>query len=269
MEAETSNMEEFLKLFVIPLEPARLLTKSLMDFSLNLHVSGVENIPDTGGGILVCNHTDAVDILVQAIYSPRKLIFLSKAELFEQDRELKGLLYQEGSPLNSIPFLFARPLIDQILEFYAMVQRVYLKEWGGRPVIRNYRGSGAKDAVAYYHDLEEQMLSILNDGEMLAIYPEGTRTTTGMMGPFKPLAAKLAIEAGVPIVPAGLGGAFGFSSAKNILSGGVFASPIHYRVGAPIHPEDFPKGPLRKAARELSEMLEERVYDLTVPPSDG
>nr|MDT0665338.1 lysophospholipid acyltransferase family protein [Micromonospora sp. DSM 115978] len=52
-------------------------------------------------------------------------------------------------------------------------------------------------------------VDLLRDGWNLVIYPEGTRSQDGAMGRFRNGAAFLAINAGVPIVPAGLRGTFG------------------------------------------------------------
>lgn len=49
---------------------------------------------------------------------------------------------------------------------------------------------------------------LLQRGVPLLIYPEGSRTKTGEMGPFKPGAAALSISCSVPIVPIALVGAY-------------------------------------------------------------
>jgi 1-acyl-sn-glycerol-3-phosphate acyltransferase len=45
-------------------------------------------------------------------------------------------------------------------------------------------------------------------GKSLAIFPEGTRTATGELQAFKPGAFKIAVRAGVPIVPVAIRGTF-------------------------------------------------------------
>jgi 1-acyl-sn-glycerol-3-phosphate acyltransferase len=49
---------------------------------------------------------------------------------------------------------------------------------------------------------------LLDAGWNLLIFPEGTRSPDGQLGPFKSGTARLAMSAGVPIVPIGLSGAF-------------------------------------------------------------
>lgn len=60
-------------------------------------------------------------------------------------------------------------------------------------VERGDRASGAK-ALAACQDRLEKKVSVM-------IFPEGTRSTTGEMLPFKDGAFRLAIEAGVPVLP--------------------------------------------------------------------
>jgi 1-acyl-sn-glycerol-3-phosphate acyltransferase len=51
-------------------------------------------------------------------------------------------------------------------------------------------------------------VDLLRDGWNLVIFPEGTRSADGSRGRFKHGAAYLALNTGVPVVPAGLRGAF-------------------------------------------------------------
>jgi len=44
-------------------------------------------------------------------------------------------------------------------------------------------------------------IDMLKDGKSLVIFPEGTRSDLGQMNAFKPGSLKLAVKAGVPIVP--------------------------------------------------------------------
>jgi 1-acyl-sn-glycerol-3-phosphate acyltransferase len=52
------------------------------------------------------------------------------------------------------------------------------------------------------------MLRLLRDGEALLMFPEGTRTHDGTMGPLKSGAAAIAIRVGVPLLPVCVEGAF-------------------------------------------------------------
>jgi len=260
------DLEQVAKLVTIPLGAAKQAMRALMDSVLHINVTGTEHIPGDGGGILVCNHTDYMDVLVQGTHCPRKLVFLGKQELFEPDEDIRKFLFQEGSPLNLPGLNLARPLIDSVLGAYGAAYSAQLKEWGGHPVIRNYRGDSARAAVEYYQELEEYMVRLLRDGMFLSIFPEGTRTRTGLIGPFKAMAAKLAIRAQVPIVPSGIQGSWRMLTPEGLLSGRMFQTTIQYNIGQPLLPSDFPTGEEKKAAKELTAMLEKQVYALTVHP---
>jgi 1-acyl-sn-glycerol-3-phosphate acyltransferase len=67
---------------------------------------------------------------------------------------------------------------------------------GGFPVRRDTADLRAIDTA----------LALLERGEMVAIYPEGTRSRTGEMLPFLKGAAWMALRTGTPIVPCGLKG---------------------------------------------------------------
>lgn len=263
---ETLDLESLARLFTIPRAPAVALVREVVEQLLNIQVTGTDRIPAEGGALLICNHTDLIDVPVMVVYSPRKIILLGKRELFEPDRDIKDFLFQEGSLLNLPGINLLRPLVEKTLETYAFIQKTQFLEWGGVPVIRNHHGDGARAAAEYYHDLENYMVELLKQGHVLSIFPEGTRTTTGLMNPFKALAAKLAIRAGVPIIPSGISGSFNFLQPINLLNGGIFKRVVRWNVGRPIPPEEFPKSDEKKAAKELTAILEKQVYALTLHP---
>lgn len=276
------DVEQFARLFTIPIEPAKALMKVLMNTFFHIEVNGTERVPLTGGGILISNHTDYMDVPVQGVNCPRKCIYVGKQELFEPEKELKSFLFQEGSPLNLPPFFVAKAMLERALDVYGTATRIQLLEWGGKPIKRSFRGdagsesaaaenstdskaskaSSARDAVQYYKDLEEYLVKLLQEGHFISIYPEGTRTETGELGPFKAMAAKLAIRAGVPIVPSGITGAWKFLTVGSLLSGNMFQTRIRYNIGEPIQPADFPEGDEKRAAKDLTARLESEVRAL-------
>ena len=58
---------------------------------------------------------------------------------------------------------------------------------------------GAPDRTAIRHAIE-----MLQENDLVVVFPEGTRSKTGLLGPFAPGAALIAMKAGVPMVPVGL-----------------------------------------------------------------
>ncbi len=260
------------RLFTIPIEPTKAFLKVLMDTFFHIEVTGADAIPLTGGGIIVSNHTDYIDVPVQGVHCPRKCVYVGKQELFEPEKDLKKFLFQEGSPLNLPPFFVAKALLERGLEVYGAATRIQLMEFGGQPIKRSFKGdasggpASARDAVQYYKDLEDHLVELLKAGEFISIYPEGTRTETGVIGPFKAMAAKLAIRAQVPIVPSGISGAWKFLTLESFLSGRMFKTHIQYNIGQPIMPTEFPEGDEKRAAKELTARLEKDVYALIEHP---
>jgi 1-acyl-sn-glycerol-3-phosphate acyltransferase len=138
--------------------------KSLM-FGWRPHVEGLENIPPTGGAILAGNHLSVADELFLGAAVPRHIAFWAKAEYFSG----KG-----------IGGAFTRWLMT------------------GLGAIRVERGGGRAALSAF-----DGAIPILRAGDMVAVYPEGTRSPDGRLYRGRTGAARLAVAAGVPIIPVG------------------------------------------------------------------
>jgi 1-acyl-sn-glycerol-3-phosphate acyltransferase len=82
----------------------------------------------------------------------------------------------------------------------------------------------------------KETLRRLRNGGIVALFPEGTRSSDGKLAPLKSGIAVLVSRAGVPVVPAGIAGTFEAWPRSRL-----FPSPqpvrIHY--GPPIRPEEI------------------------------
>jgi 1-acyl-sn-glycerol-3-phosphate acyltransferase len=96
-----------------------------------------------------------------------------------------------------------------------------LRSLGATPV-----RAGGSDIEAY-----RTAMGILDRGEVLCIFPEGTRSMTGVLGEPKPGVAMLATRSGVPILPVGVSGSDQFLGRGRRLPR--FGSRITLRVGRP------------------------------------
>lgn len=76
--------------------------------------------------------------------------------------------------------------------------RVFFEMAGGIPV-RREDGAKAQSSL-------QAGVQVLRDGRVLGIFPEGTRSPDGRLYKGKTGAARMALEVGCPIIPAGLGG---------------------------------------------------------------
>ncbi len=126
-------------------------------------VFGLENVPESGGVMLVANHQSFLDPVVGALALRRECHFMARDSLFRN------------------------PLFGRLI--------AYLNAF---PVKR-----GAADTGAV-----KEILRRLKDGQAVMVFPEGSRSRDGTIGPFNPNALLLAKKAGVPIVPTVIDGTF-------------------------------------------------------------
>jgi 1-acyl-sn-glycerol-3-phosphate acyltransferase len=98
----------------------------------------------------------------------------------------------------------------------------------------------------------KETLRRLKQGEMVLIFPEGTRTTDGNVQPFKPGFTTVARRAKVPILPLAIEGPFQSFPRNARLPRPV---PLQVEIGPPIPPEEIE----RLGERELGEEVERRV----------
>ena len=123
---------------------------------------------------------------------------------------------------------------------------------GAYPVNR-----GAPDREAL-----RRTLNILEKGEPLVLFPEGTRRAGPVIEHLHEGAAFVASRAGVPLVPVGIGG-----SEQALPKGKRLPRPvkIHVIVGEPIMPPPIAEGarhPSRRAVKELTVQLQAVLQDL-------
>ncbi|MDT7550024.1 MAG: 1-acyl-sn-glycerol-3-phosphate acyltransferase [Actinomycetota bacterium] len=126
-------------------------------------VEGGEHIPTEGGAILASNHLSFSDSIFLPLVVPRKITFLAKADYFT-GTGVKGKLTKG---------------------FFSGVGQV--------PIDRS--GGAASEAAL------RTGLRILGAGNLLGLYPEGTRSPDGRLYRGKTGVARMALEAGVPVIP--------------------------------------------------------------------
>lgn len=127
----------------------------------------------------------------------------------------------------------------------------FLRAMGGFPVERSATDRAALRKAEW----------VLNNGEPLAVFPEGTRQVGPLIQPLKEGAAFLACRTGVPIVPVGIGG-----SARALPKGAKWARPrkITLVIGEPIHPTPRAEGARvkRSEVRRMSDQLQDELQKL-------
>ncbi|HQI20516.1 MAG TPA: 1-acyl-sn-glycerol-3-phosphate acyltransferase, partial [Leptospiraceae bacterium] len=112
----------------------------------SVRVEGAANLPASGGAVIVCNHTDLSDGLIQLLYTPRPLVFLAKSELFESGGNLRISDIIEGNE-------FFRQFPSDILADMMNLAGQFIQDVDAMPVIRGYRGNwqptSAKNVISW------------------------------------------------------------------------------------------------------------------------
>ena len=170
---------------------------------------GRENIPTSGGVLVVSNHQSHFDPPLVGIGCPRPMNYVARETLFRFPP-------------------FAR-LIHSV---------------GAFPLDREGMGlAGIKES-----------LRRLKRGEMVVIFPEGTRTGDGEIAPFRPGFTALAVRSGAAILPVAIEGAFQVWPRWRKFPG---LGHIEVRYGRPILPAEF----AGCDERELLAKVERRVHE--------
>jgi 1-acyl-sn-glycerol-3-phosphate acyltransferase len=177
-----------------------------------LRASGKEHLPETGGYVLSANHLSNIDPW------PLGLPLWPR-------RQVRFMAKSE---------LFRPPLWPM------------LKLAGAFQVRRGYGDEGAiKTAV-----------ELARAGEVVAIFPEGTRREKGLLRRRRARphtgAARIALEAGVPLIPAAIAGTDRLTRL----------APLRVAYGPPVELEDLRDGDVRKGARVATERLMAAIGEL-------
>jgi 1-acyl-sn-glycerol-3-phosphate acyltransferase len=168
----------------------RFVTATMAAVLLRWRATGHQNLPESGGVLLVSNHLSFLDVFFLAIPLRRPLNYVARSTLFV-------------------------PLLGTLI-----------RSVGGFPIQREGMGaSGMKET-----------LRRLRAGGIVTLFPEGTRSPDGELGPLKPGIAVLVVRAGVPVVPAGLAGTFETWPRSRLIP---VPHPIRVHYGRPILPEEF------------------------------
>lgn len=142
--------------------------------------------------------------------------------------------------------IYARGL-EAAEQFNYPVLGWFLRAVGNIPIARkNPRASWA----SMQHAVED-----LKKGKSIIILPEGTRTRTGHLSPFKKMPFQFAKMAGVPIIPIGMSGLYRFKRRSSWL---LHPGPIKVKFGPPISVADIESHTpewLQQKVREAIESL--------------
>jgi long-chain acyl-CoA synthetase len=192
-----------------------MLQRTLNGALLNTRVTGRANIPQNRTAIVVSNHTSHLDM---------------------------GLVKHALGPYGD--------------KMTALAAKDYFFE-GNRWKVAYFEhltNITPLDRKAGFRTSLRQAIDVVERGRIVLIFPEGTRQTSGQLAEFKPLIGKIAMDAGVDILPLHIEGAY-----RALPKGSVLPKNrnIHVRIGPPLAIEDLrtategesPGNAARKVAR--------------------
>ncbi|WP_043717714.1 lysophospholipid acyltransferase family protein [Nocardia asiatica] len=110
-------------------------------------------------------------------------------------------------------------------------------------------------------------VTALRGGELVVVYPEATISRSFELKEFKSGAARMAVEAGVPIVPLVIWGAHRIWTKDIPKQLGRHDFPINIRIGAPIPPAEPAEELTATMRARMSELLERAQHDY--PMAEG
>jgi 1-acyl-sn-glycerol-3-phosphate acyltransferase len=196
-----------------------LLLRGWMRVFHRMHIEGRENLPESGSFVLVCNHTSHLDTLCILCSVPLKRI-------------------HRTFPAAAADYFFSslpRSAVSAILI-------------NALPFDRKVKGAESLTVCSQLLD---------NEGNILVIFPEGTRTTTGDMGRFRSGIGRLVVGTDLAVVPCHLGGGM-----KAWPKGKAFPRPhrLRLRIGTPRTYAHLAK--TSESVREICRDLQESVAEL-------
>jgi 1-acyl-sn-glycerol-3-phosphate acyltransferase len=188
------------------------ITWPLLHLAYRLRPRGLENLPEEGGFVLACNHVSSFD--------PWPL----------------------GMPLwprRQLRFMAKS-------ELYWWPLTIVLNGAGAFPVRR-----GQRDTQAI-----ETAVELVREGSVVAMFPEGTRRSKGLVKRFEARprtgAARIALEGGVPLVPAAVAGTDRLRTFGR----------LQVAYGPPVDIDDLRGDDVAKVAREATDRLMARILEL-------
>lgn len=142
---------------------SRLVAGPFLRMLARAKVTGAENIPASGPGILASNHLSVIDSVYLPLLVERPVTFAAKSEYFTGTR-----------------------LRDRAVGAYLRSTKQLSTD-----------RTGARAA----QDMLEAALALLESGQLFGIYPEGTRSPDGRLYRGRTGVGFLALHSGAPVIP--------------------------------------------------------------------
>jgi 1-acyl-sn-glycerol-3-phosphate acyltransferase len=207
-------------------QASRMLLGPGLQLLARTKVVGAENVPAEGGGILASNHLSVLDSFYLPYMLERPVTFAAKSEYFTGKR-----------------------LQDRVVG-------AYLRATKQLSVDR----AGARAG----QEMLEAALSLLKDGSLFGIYPEGTRSPDGKLYRGRTGVGWLALHSGAPVIPVAMIG-----TDRLMPPGKRIPKPgrIEIRIGKPLTFEEFAGSPAgAKQRRAVTDRVMVAIGELSGQP---
>jgi 1-acyl-sn-glycerol-3-phosphate acyltransferase len=201
-----------------------LIVRAWLRLYHRFHITGSENLPDSGPFVIISNHTSHLD----------------------------ALCLLSAAPLQRLHQAFPAAAADYFFVSGARLAAAVLLV----NAVPFDRGAHARHSL----DLCRQLLA--RDGSILILFPEGTRSTNGAIGEFKPGIGMLLAGTDIPVLPCHLSGA-----AQAMPKGRIFPRPrrIELVIGAPRRFANL--APKKESFEKIARNLQQAVAELAFTPS--
>lgn len=216
-----SLMTAAVSIYIFTLVPEflmRFIVWALIHTVYKLDIRNVDEIPDQGPAVLVCNHVSFVDALIIAAACRRPVRFVMDHKIFK-------------IPIASFVFKVGKAI----------------------PIAPKHEDPLAMERAF------EQVARVLEEGEVVCIFPEGKITQDGAMNAFRPGLNRIVERSQVPVVPMALSGLWGsfFSRADGAAMSkpwrlvAQFRSQVELSVGSIVNPDTYELGRVEADVRKL------------------
>ena len=186
-------------------------------------------------------------------YLPVRLLFRLRWRGLEHVPHDRGCVLAANHVSNLDPWAVGLPLFPRrFLRFMGKSELFWF------PLGVLLAGGGAFPVRRGHRDLEaiRTAVELCQAGNIVVMFPEGTRRRKGLVKKWEARprtgAARIALEAGVPLVPVGIAGTDRLARL----------GPIRVTFGAPVEVDDLRGLETQEAAQRATERLMERIREL-------
>jgi 1-acyl-sn-glycerol-3-phosphate acyltransferase len=198
------------------------LTRVYLRLYHQLEIDGRENLP-VPPFVMIANHASHLDAIVLAAVLPRRWL---------------GHVF----PIAAGDTFFEKPLVSTFAASCLNALPIWRKRCGS-------------------HSLEELRSRLIAEGCVYILFPEGTRTRTGEIGPFKPGIGNIVCGSRAPVVPCYLEGTFQALPPHRRIPQ---PASIHLRIGVPLLFQETPND--RSGWTETAIRIQSAVLAMRSPP---